>query len=326
VRRRASDYFFMIAGPMASISTSRGCSFDCNFCAIWEFYERKTRFLSAKAICDRLESIEEKFVFLLDDNFLTNRRRLEQLCDEIAKRKIRKYLLVQGRTDFIAENPDMMRRLRDAGLIMVLSGFESNEDDGLAYLLKRGTVEKNRRAAEIMHELGIISTGIFMCRPDYDEADFDKLEAHINELGISIPLMSILTPLPGTKLFRERRDELLTEDARLFDLLHAVLPTKLPRRRFYELFAAHCDRVWPSVRKGTFPALRRRPDFFLRSIAGTKRWLEKRAAYFDIVRNPESHLRDELGTIPFDAIAGAKPAETSTTTVRSRLPIVREPA
>jgi radical SAM superfamily enzyme YgiQ (UPF0313 family) len=39
-------YFFAGIRPMASIFTSRGCSFDCNF-AIWEFYERRTRFLSA---------------------------------------------------------------------------------------------------------------------------------------------------------------------------------------------------------------------------------------------------------------------------------------
>src|SRR5206468_1302154 len=48
-------YFFAVANPIASMSTSRGCAFDCNFCAIWEFYERKTRFLSAKRICDQLE-------------------------------------------------------------------------------------------------------------------------------------------------------------------------------------------------------------------------------------------------------------------------------
>src|SRR5262249_35921715 len=132
--RYRSQYFFTIANPMASMFTSRGCSFSCNFCAIWEFYERRTRFLGAKAICDRMETIEEKFIFLLDDNFLTNRKRLEELCDEIERRGIKKYFGTQGRADFIAENPDLMKRLRDAGLVMVLSGFESNDDDALAAL------------------------------------------------------------------------------------------------------------------------------------------------------------------------------------------------
>ncbi|MCX4241423.1 B12-binding domain-containing radical SAM protein [Paraliomyxa miuraensis] len=298
VRRRPGDYFFMTAGPMASISTSRGCSFDCNFCAIWEFYERKTRFLSAEAICDRLEQIEERVVFFLDDNFLTNRTRLGQLCDEIERRGIKKYYATQGRTDFIADNPELMKRLRDAGLIMVLSGYESNEEHGLEYLLKRTTVEKNRRAAEIMQELGIISTGIFMVRQDFSEEDFDRLYAHINELGVAIPLVSILTPLPGTQLYRERYEELLTTDARFFDLLHSVLPTKLPRERFYEKFAAQRDSVWASVRKGALPAVRKRPAFFLHTFGGALRWLKKRSAYFSIVRDPGSHLRDELGTIP----------------------------
>ena len=53
------QYFFLAAQPMASIFTSRGCSFDCNFCAIWEFYDRRTRFLSAEVIADRMAACEE---------------------------------------------------------------------------------------------------------------------------------------------------------------------------------------------------------------------------------------------------------------------------
>lgn len=311
IKRNPGDYFFMTAGPMASISTSRGCSFDCNFCAIWEFYERKTRFLSAEAICDRLEQIEEKFVFLLDDNFLTNKGRLNKLCEEIERRGIKKFLLTQGRTDFIADNPDLMKRLRDAGLMMVLSGFESNDPNGLEALLKRNTVEKNIKAAQILRDLGIISTGIFMVRQDFEDEDFDRLYAHINELGIAIPLVSILTPLPGTQLYRQRKDELLTHDARFFDLLHSVLPTKMPRERFYQRFAEQRDSVWPSVRKGTFPAVRKRPGYFAHSLLGTFRWLKKRSAYFDIVRDPNSHLRDEVGIIdPTITLSDRPPAET----------------
>src|SRR5262245_8458495 len=242
--RYRKQYFFAIASPMASIFTSRGCSFDCNFCAIWEFYERRTRYMSAKVICDRLEQIEEDFVFFLDDNFRTNKKRLEQLCEEIERRKIRKYFGTQGRTDFIADNPELMRRLRDCGLCMVLSGYESNDDDALAALRKSSTMAKNVRAAAIMRELGIGSTGIFMVRPDFEEKDFDALWATINEMKVGIPLVTILTPLPGTQLYKRRKHELLTHDIRLFDLLHAVLPTKLPRRRFYERYTEWNAATW----------------------------------------------------------------------------------
>jgi radical SAM superfamily enzyme YgiQ (UPF0313 family) len=305
-RRYREQYFFAVAGPMASLFTSRGCSFDCNFCAIWEFYERRTRYMSAKVICDRLEEIEEDFVFFLDDNFLTNKKRLEQLCEEIEKRKIRKYFGTQGRTDFIADNPELMRRLRDCGLGMVLSGYESNDDQVLEALRKSSTFEKNRRAAEIMRELGIISTGIFMVRPDFEEKDFDLLYRTINELGVGIPLVTILTPLPGTQLYQQRQHELLTRDVRLFDLLHAVVPTRLARRRFYEKYTQWPLATWPHTWRNLLPAIFKRPMFFFKTIPGIIRWRRRARWYDPVMQNPESHLRDEIGII--DEAAASRPA------------------
>lgn len=295
-----NDYFFQIANPMASMSTSRGCSFDCNFCAIWEFYERRTRYLSAKKIVDRMEAIEEKFIFFLDDNFLTNEKRLVELCDEIERRGVKKYFGSQGRSDFIAENPKMMKRLRDCGLMMVLSGYETNDDSTLELLRKKNTMDKNKRAAKIMRDLGMISTGIFMVRPDFSEEDFDKLYQTINEMGVAVPLITILTPLPGTELYRQKKDELLTTDTRLFDLLHSVLPTKLPRDVFYRKYTEYNKATHASFRSGVFAAIRRRPGFFFQALPGALRFIQKANHYRPILENPDSHLRDEVGIIPPD--------------------------
>ena len=168
-------YFYTAVRPIASIFTSRGCSFDCNFCAIWEFYERRVRYLSAAKIVDQMEACEERFIFVLDDNFLVNKRRLNELCDEMERRGLRKYWMTQGRTDFVADNPDLIRRLAKNGLCGLLSGYETNDDDQLAALRKKSTYDKNIRANRLMAELGIWSTGIFMVRPDYTEAQFDSL-------------------------------------------------------------------------------------------------------------------------------------------------------
>ena len=86
LKKYGRSYFFMSAMPMASLSTSRGCAYDCNFCGLWEFYEKKVRFLSVERICDALEQMDETFVMFLDDNFLTSKQRLEGLCDEIDRR------------------------------------------------------------------------------------------------------------------------------------------------------------------------------------------------------------------------------------------------
>jgi radical SAM superfamily enzyme YgiQ (UPF0313 family) len=196
-----------------------------------------------------------------------------------------------------------MKRLRDNGLMMVLSGYESNDDDALAALRKSSTMEKNRRAAEVMRDLGIVSTGIFMVRPDFKEKDFALLWQTINELGVAIPLVTILSPLPGTQLWKQRRHELLTEDLRFFDLLHAVVPTKLPRERFYELYTQWNSHTWPSFRRGVVATLKRRPDFFFAARAGIFRWIKKANRYRPIVESAESHLRDEVGVISRDVIA-----------------------
>jgi radical SAM superfamily enzyme YgiQ (UPF0313 family) len=306
-RHYRKEYFFAVASGMASIQTSRGCSFDCNFCAIWEFYERRTRYMSAAAICDRIEVIEEKFIFFMDDNFLTNRKRIIALCEEIEKRGIKKFFGVQGRSDFVADNPAVMKRLRDCGLVMVLSGYESNSDDALAALRKSNTYRKNMEASQILRRLGIVSTGIFMVRPDFEEHQFDDLYQTINEMQVAIPLVTILTPLPGTQLYRQRKDELLTEDVRLFDLLHAVLPTRLPRRRFYEKYTEWGSATDPSFRNGALAALWRRPGFFLRALPGIVKWAGRALNYRPVVTSPESHLRDEIGIIPADEPAVARP-------------------
>ncbi|MDH5675798.1 MAG: B12-binding domain-containing radical SAM protein [Myxococcales bacterium] len=290
-------YFFVSARGMASIFTSRGCSYDCNFCAIWEFYERRTRFLSAEKIVDQMEACEEEFIFILDDNFLTNKKRVLAFCEEIERRGVRKFWMTQGRTDFVADNPAIMKRLARAGLVGLLSGFESNDDDNLKALRKKNTWEKNKRANAIMRELGIFSTGIFMVRADWEQAQFDSLYDYINTLDIGIPLVTILTPLPGTQLYRAYRDKLMTLDYRLFDLLHCVLPTRLPREEFYRHFARSIDACDPSIRRAMKNLFVKRPDL-ARAMAPHMPWFYARTwRYQRVHRDHTSFLRDEEGLL-----------------------------
>lgn len=290
-------YFFTCFRPMASIYTSRGCSFDCNFCAIWEFYERRTRFLSAAKIVDQMEAAAEPFVFVLDDNFLTNKRRATELCDELERRGVKKYWLTQGRTDFAADHPELMARLAKNGLVMVLSGFESNSDDNLAALRKKSSWQKNVRANEVLREHGIFSTGIFMVRADWTVEQFRGLAEYVDSLSIMIPLFTILTPLPGTQLYKTYRDQLLTHDHRLFDLLHAVLPTRLPRPQFYAEFARLYDVSRKSAERATVRFLKSRPAAVWRARQGLLWFYARTWRYLRIQCDPDSFLRDEEGLL-----------------------------
>jgi len=290
-------YFYTGARPLASIFTSRGCSFDCNFCAIWEFYERRTRYLSAKAIVDQMQACKEPYIFLLDDNFFTNTKRAVALCEELEKRRINKYWMTQGRTDFIADNPALIKRLADNGLVMVLSGYESNDDDSLRALRKKSTWEKNLRANEIMRDCGIFSTGIFMVRPDWTKEQFSQLWDYVNSLTVGIPLITILTPLPGTQLYRAYEDKLLTTDHRLFDLLHAVLPTRLPRDEFYRQFTDGYTLTDPSFRRAFKNLWKKRPGFMMRTFLGTMWFFARAYRHTRVHKDYRSFLRDEEGLL-----------------------------
>jgi hopanoid C-3 methylase len=290
-------YFFTGIRPMASIFTSRGCSFDCNFCAIWEFYERRTRFLSAARIVDQMEAAPEPFVFVLDDNFLTNKRRATELCDELERRHVKKFWMTQGRTDFAADHPELMARLAKNGLVMVLSGYESNDDDNLAALRKKNTWEKNQRANEIMRENGIFVTGIFMARADWTREQFESLFAYVRSLAIAIPLFTILTPLPGTQLYRRYREQLLTTDHRLFDLLHAVLPTRLPRPEFYAQMSRFYPETESSVSWALQTLIRRRPAFVAKILPGMMWFYARTWRYQRVHYDSTSFLRDEEGLL-----------------------------
>lgn len=299
LKKYAGSYFFMSAMPMASLATSRGCAYDCNFCAIWEFYEKKVRFLSAQKICDALEQMDEGFVMFLDDNFLTSKKRLEELCDEIEKRGIKKLYGAQGRSDFVVKNPELMARLRKVGLTLLISGYETNDDEGLAAIKKTNAGDNNRLAAQQLNDLGIAIFGIFMVRPDFEHKDFDFMYRTIDEMRITLPIITIHTPLPGTQLRKLKQNDLLTEDVRFFDLLHAVTPTKLPRDVFYERFTeGWAKRDWKNAPFLDFA--KKRPDFMKLTWRGLIHLTQMLVAYRPVATSAESHLRDEIGTIPAD--------------------------
>lgn len=298
IKKYQGQYFFVMAQPMASIFTSRGCSFDCNFCAIWEFYERRTRFLSAEQIVAQMEQIDEPFVFLLDDNFLTRTDRLVRLCELLEAKPWKKYWMTQGRTDFIAEHPDLIKRLAGVGLSGILCGYESNADDALAELRKKNNVDKNRRAAEILRDNGIIGTGIFMARPNFSVDDFKGISEYIAGLGIPIPLLTILTPLPGTEMWKKYGDQLLTKDYRYFDLLHPVLKTTLPREEFYKWFIWALDEAEPGVRKVLrLDRMIDKPDFWWKIMQGMPRFMYRKWRYQRVHLDPQSFVRSEIGVI-----------------------------
>jgi radical SAM superfamily enzyme YgiQ (UPF0313 family) len=77
----------------------------------------------------------------------------------------------------------------------------------------------------------------FMVDPDYSRDDFRALKAYVRKLKLSYATFTVMTPLPGTELHAGREAELLSTRPELYDMLHTLLPTRLPLPDFYDEMA-----------------------------------------------------------------------------------------
>ena len=232
-----NEYFFLFDKPDTSVATSRGCPFRCKFCSVHEFYRGCTNQMPARRVVAEIGTVASDHITLVDDNFLMNRRREDAIADLIRAEGIRKRFSMECRTDSIVRHPELVEKWVDIGLYAVLLGLEGGCDEALKNVNKSCSIDTNNRAIKILQDLGVIIWGAFIVDPDWSEDDFKRLGDYVSEKEITHTQFTVLTPLPGTQLYRERRDDLLTDDYSCFDTLHAVLPTRLPREKFYQSFA-----------------------------------------------------------------------------------------
>lgn len=230
------EYFFLFDKPDTSVATGRGCPYRCSFCSVWVFYGGKTRQMSARRVVDEVAQVATDHITFVDDNFLMNRKREEAIADLIKAEGIRKRFSMECRTDSIVKHPDLLAKWVDIGLYAVLLGLEGS-DETLRNVNKKNTAKVNDEAIRILHDNGVIIWGAFIADPDWTEDDFKRLREYVDSREITHTQFTVLTPLPGSQLWRQKRAELLTEDYGCYDCLHAVVPTRLPREEFYKQFA-----------------------------------------------------------------------------------------
>jgi radical SAM superfamily enzyme YgiQ (UPF0313 family) len=228
-------YFYIFQDKVALIKTSFGCPFTCSFCFCREITQGAYHPRPLEEVLDELASIREKEIYIVDDDFLIDRKRLLAFIGGVRKRGIRKRYLVYGRADFIARHPEIMRELWEVGLRTVIVGFESFSEEELAKYHKKTHVETNREAMRILKETGIECFATIILSPDWSEADFDRMVKEVRGLGIHFVNLQPLTPLPKTG-FSVPEDQLLIrkEDFEKWDLAHlSIRPTRMSPAAYY---------------------------------------------------------------------------------------------
>jgi len=222
--------------PVASIFSSRGCPFRCDYCAMWKLFKGQFRVREAKNFVDELEMLPEKYISFADDNTLQNITYAESIYSEIKKRNIKKSYKIYGRSDTIVKHPEIVDMWKSIGMELIFIGLEAIKDEDLKNRNKKNTVENNEKAIKILHDKKVEIVGSFLVDQSFTEKDFKDMSEYVISRNLIHPVFTILTPFPGTDLYEKRRHEITTTNFELFDIFHSVLPTKLPLKEFYANF------------------------------------------------------------------------------------------
>jgi radical SAM superfamily enzyme YgiQ (UPF0313 family) len=235
-QRYRFHYHLGFQKPFSIMETARGCPYRCDFCSVWKFFQGKCRMKSPERVLKEIQSIQEKFIFLADDNFLLSVPRAKRIVELLLANKIKKRFTFQARSDSIVQHPEIIPLLKKAGFWKVFIGFEKIDEEAMSLLNKHNSVKNNEEALKILRAHGMEVIAAFIIDPSFQENDFRRLRQYILDRKLYSPSITILTPLPGTELFARVKEKLVTTNYELFDYVHAVLPTKLKLADFYREF------------------------------------------------------------------------------------------
>lgn len=211
---------------MSPVQTGRGCAYDCDFCMVPQISGRRLRLKSIETLekeLHYLSGFKSRRLFVVDDNFLMKKERALSIIDLFRKYGFR----WMGFSNLsVSDDERFLTSLRESGCISLFIGFESLNAGGS--LLKNRSYN-DRKAMEQavcrIHEHHIGIQGSFIFGLDTDRATvFKETVSFIQETGIELPHISILTPFPGTPLFgrMEKEDRLIHRDWSRYDMSHTV--------------------------------------------------------------------------------------------------------
>src|SRR6267142_1737716 len=155
------------------------------------------------------------------------------MLDGLERLGVRKKYYLKTRCDVLLRNREVFEYWRRLGLRYMFLGLEALDEESLRLHRKRITPNEHLRALEIAREIRFTVAVNIIADPSWDERQF----AVVRDWALTVPEIvhfTVATPYPGTESLHTESRRLTTLDYRLFDVQHAVLPTRLPLARFYE--------------------------------------------------------------------------------------------
>jgi len=163
-------------GPSTYVFTSLGCPYSCSFCSIWPQFDGRYLQRDVESVIEELKSLDDYDVVRFSDaNTLVNLDFAHRLFDRIKEEGIKKTYIMDIRVDTAANHPELIEKLAEGGLKVVITGFESMKQDELKKYNKQLNAELIDKAIHVFHANNILLRGNYIVPPSYDEEDFNYL-------------------------------------------------------------------------------------------------------------------------------------------------------
>lgn len=263
----------------SSVQTSRGCPMDCSFCSVTAFNGRKYRERPVDEVLDEMELSKDKpYMFIVDDHIVNNSKNAQQRAISIFKgiinRGLKRHWFCQASLN-VADNEEVLKWAHKSGCYAILTGIEAEKPEALQSISKRRNLRRGisyyHTVFKKMHKYKIAALGTFIFGLDTDdENDILARRDFILNCGVDIVQASLLTPLPGTLVFKNAiaENRLLSDDfPNFWERFHFMELTMKPAKIEVDRMKALMSEVYRSIyckenlRKMMFRTLRRTRSF-----------------------------------------------------------------
>jgi radical SAM superfamily enzyme YgiQ (UPF0313 family) len=231
------------------IMMSRGCSGLCSFCCEPTMSVGCSRSRSPENVMEEILELA-KFhankpvnVMFADPNFIGNPKNVERLCDLIMERDLNLEFGALVRADMMANNPQVVSKMCQAGIVKFEMGIESPNVKDLKSTRKGIAIKSHKQAVKNIRENGGRAGGTFVIGlPDQTEDEIKTFPIYAKEIGLTAAAFGIATPFPGTEFYEELDKKGLIFEVNWdnFDEMHNVFQTNHLTKETIEELATFC--------------------------------------------------------------------------------------
>jgi anaerobic magnesium-protoporphyrin IX monomethyl ester cyclase len=204
--------YFMKRYPVASIMTSRGCPYSCNFCSAPRTSGKKFRARSAKKIVEEIKFLKENYKIkefqIWDDNFTLNKQRVIDFCALLHQEKINLPWWCPNGLRIETLDRNLIEKMYRAGCYSMTFGIESGSEKIQKDMNKNLDLQKTKEIIKIASDMGIRTQGFFILGyPTETREDILKTIKFSLELPLKRASFSLFQPLVGTEIYETLEEQ-----------------------------------------------------------------------------------------------------------------------